>query len=160
MRMRILVIGAVVMGSLLPASHSTGQSADPWVGTWKLNAAKSKYSPSMVPRSSTVTVVAVEGGFKQVVETVPSTFGLPTRSEVVARFDGKDARVRGNPNADTLTFRRIDGRSYEAISKKNGKVTITSVVSVSPDGKTRTVVQTGTDAEGRPVKNTIVYDRQ
>jgi hypothetical protein len=32
-------------------------------------------------------------------------------------------------------------------------------VSVSADGRTRTVVQTGTDAKGQKVMNTLVYDR-
>jgi hypothetical protein len=33
-------------------------------------------------------------------------------------------------------------------------------VSISGDGKTRTVVQTGTNAKGQKVMNTIVYDRK
>ena len=39
-------------------------------------------------------------------------------------------------------------------------MTITSRVTLSADGKTRTVVQTGVDAKGQKVMNTMVYDRR
>ena len=40
---------------------------------------------------------------------------------VTAKFDGKDVPVKGNPNADTMSFRKISDRSYEVTSKKGGK---------------------------------------
>ena len=161
MRKRSLVVGVVVIACAALASPVAGQPADPWIGTWKINLAKSKYTYGVPPKSSTVTVVGAPGGFRQIVETVPGgLLGMPTKSEVEAKFDGKDTRVRGNPNADTSAYRKIDARSYEVISKKDGKVTLTSVVAISADGKTRTVTQTGTDGRGQKVNNTIVYDRQ
>lgn len=160
MRFRCLVVGVVVLASAVLVSPAAGQSSDPWIGTWKINLAKSKYSSGIPPKSSTVTVVAADGGFKQTIETVPGGLGFATRSEVVAKFDGKDTRVRGNPNVDASAYRRIDARSYEVISKKDGKVTLTSIVTISADGRTRTVTQTGTDARGQKVNNTIVYDRR
>ena len=74
-------------------------------------------------------------------------------------FDGKDYPVTGNANADMQAFTKIDSHSYQIVGKKGGKVTITSKVVVSPDGKTRTTTQTGTDAQGRTVNNTIVYEK-
>lgn len=160
MRIRILVIGVIVVAIALLVSPATGQPGDPWIGVWKLNVAKSKYSPGLAPKSSTLTIVAVDGGIKQIVETVPATFGLPSRSEVTAKFDGKDSPVRGNINADTSAYKRIDGRTYEMVSKLGGKVTLTSRVVISADGKTRTVTQTGVNPKGQKVNNTLVYDRQ
>jgi hypothetical protein len=75
-------------------------------------------------------------------------------------FDGNDAAVKGNPDADMQAFKRVDDRSYEVTAKKNGKVTTITKVTISADGKTRTATQTGTDPQGRAVNNTIVYDRQ
>ena len=158
--MRIRTLAIVVIGCFLLGSPAIGQSPDPWVGTWKLNTVKSKYSPGLPPRSSTLTAVAVDGGFKQTVNTVLATLGMPTHSEVTARLDGKDTVVKGNANADTSAYTRIDARSYEVASKKNGKVTLTSRVVISADGKTRTVTQTGTDAQGKKVNNFMVYNRQ
>ena len=159
MRMRTLVV-AVAVGCFLSGSPIASQSSDPWIGTWKLNTVKSKYSTGLTPRSSTLISVAVDGGFKQTVDTVMATLGMPTHSEVTAKFDGKDHPVRGNANADTSAYTRIDGRAYEVVSKKNGKVTLTSRVVISADAKTRTVTQSGTDAQGRKINNLLVYDRQ
>jgi hypothetical protein len=41
-----------------------------------------------------------------------------------------------------------------------GKVTTTSRVVVSADGKTRTITTTGTDTQGRTVNNVTVWDKQ
>ena len=161
MRTRNLVGVVVVAAFALWASPATGQSPDPWIGAWKLNTAKSKYNPGPSPRSSTLTMVAAaNGAIKQVVETIPATSFLPTRSELTAKFDGRDTPVKGNPNADTSAYTRIDSRTYETVLKKDGKVTLTARVVISADGKTRTVTQTGVNAQGQKVNNTLVYDRQ
>ena len=36
----------------------------------------------------------------------------------------------------------------------------TGIVIISADGKTRTNTQTGTTADGKPMKNVLIYDRQ
>lgn len=158
--MWIRSLAGIVVGVCFLVSPVISQAQDPWIGTWKLNTARSKYSPGLAPKSSTLVAVAADGGFKQTVDTVMAGLGLPTHSEVTAKFDGKDTPVKSNANADTTAYTRIDSRSYETVSKKNGKVTLTSRVVISADGKTRTVSQTGVDAEGRKVNNYLVYDRQ
>jgi len=46
--------------------------ADPQVGVWKLNVAKSKYSPGPVPTSATTTIEAAGKGTKvSVDQTMP-----------------------------------------------------------------------------------------
>jgi hypothetical protein len=59
-----------------------------------------------------------------------------------------------------MSFRKINDRSYEALTKKGGKTTQTSIVEISADGKTRTNTQTGVTVDGKPLKNKLVYDRQ
>jgi hypothetical protein len=152
------LVGFAIALSLATPATLSGQTKEPWVGTWRLNTTKSTYNPGPKPVSSTVTIQASAGGIKQVTE---QSLGLgASRSEFTAGFDGKDYPIRGNPNADVISLRRIDDTSYEAVQKMSGKVTITSRVSISADGKTRTVVQTGTDAKGQKVMNTLVYDRK
>jgi hypothetical protein len=151
-------VGSVLALALAASATLYGQAKEPWVGTWRLNTTKSTYSPGPKPVSSTVTVQASEGGIKQVTE---QSLGLgASKSEFTARFDGKDYPIRGNPNAEVVALRRIDDSNYEVLLKMSGKVTITSRVSISGDGKTRTVVQTGANAKGQKVMNTIVYDRK
>lgn len=160
MRTRNIVAGvAAFIAVVALAATTTAQGKEPWTGTWKLNLAKSKYSPGPPPKSLTVTITSPNGGIKQVVDTVPAT-GAALHYEATGMFDSKDVPVKGNPNADTQAFKKISDRSYEVTAKKGGKVVQTSVVVISADGKTRTNTQTGTTADGKPVKNVLIYDRQ
>jgi hypothetical protein len=149
----------------LRGSTRLGQDAPPAsaqdpVGVWKLNLAKSKYSPGPAPTSSTITTTAVAGGgFKSVTETVPAT-GAPTKAEVTWMFDGKDHAVTGNPNSTSQAYTKIDANSWSVVSKVGGKATVTTKVVMAADGKSRTVTQVGTDAQGKPVNNMIWYDKQ
>jgi hypothetical protein len=54
----------------------------------------------------------------------------------------------------------VDATHYTVASTIGGKATVTSKVTLAADGKSRTVAQTGTDAQGRPVNNMIFYDKQ
>ena len=160
MRTRTLVAGvAVLVAFVALAATTTAQGKEPWVGTWKLNLAKSTYSPGPPAKSLTVTITAPDGGIKQVVDTLPAT-GAALHYESTGKFDGKDVPMKGNPNADMISFKKISDRSYEATQKKGGKVVQTGIVTISADGKTRTNTQTGTTADGKPFKNSLVYDRQ
>jgi len=53
-----------------------------------------------------------------------------------------------------------DARTYEAISKKGGKTTLTARIVVAADGKTRITTQTGKDGQGQTVSNSIFYEKQ
>jgi len=152
------LVGSVLALAVTASVALPAQAQDQGIGTWRLNVSKTTMSPGPKPVSSTVTIEASDGGIKQVTE---QSLGLgASKAEFTARFDGKDYPIRGNPNADVVALKRVDDRSYEVIGKKGGKVTITSRVTLSADGKTRTVVQTGVDAKGQKVMNTMVYDRK
>lgn len=134
--------------------------ADNHLGTWNLNVAKSTYSPGPAPKSQTLKIEAWgEDGLKYAADGVGAD-GKPTHSEFEAKFDGKDYEFKGNPDADTLSYKWIDANTLEAGLKLKGKATLNANVVVSADGKTRTVTQTGTDAKGREVKIVSVYDKQ
>ena len=137
----------------------TVSAADNWLGTWKLNVAKSKYSPGPAPKSGTAKLEAWEGGMKVTTDGVGAD-DKATHGEFSAKYDGKDYAYKGNPNADMISLKRIDDDSYEATTKIKGKPTVVSRSVISKDGKTRTQTQTGTDTQGRTVSNTVVWDRQ
>jgi len=134
--------------------------ADPQVGVWKLNVAKSKYSPGPVPTSATTTIEAAGKGTKvSVDQTMPD--GSKRQWSVTADYDGKDTPVVGNnPDADTIARTRVNASTVRTVSKKGGKVTTTQTSAVSADGKTRTVTTKGVNAKGQTVNNVAIYDRQ
>ncbi len=101
--MRIRSVVAAVVALVCAVAFAQNAFAQNPVGVWKMNPAKSKFSGA-APTSSTVTTTAAsKGSFKTVIDTVPAT-GAASRSEVTYMFDGKDNPVKGNPNADTLSY--------------------------------------------------------
>ena len=118
-RVAVLLSAAVLVWVFVATAQS-----DPFVGAWRLNVAKSKYSPGPTPKSITSTYEAAGQGYKVSVTNESATG--KTQYSYATNLDGKDSPVTGtNANADTVTVRRIDPRTLEVVSKKGGKVTIT-----------------------------------
>ena len=142
-------------------SIARAQSPDPSIGTWKVNLAKSTYSPGPKPTvAGTVKVEPSAGGLKTTM-TERNAQGQPIHTETVGTFDGKDNPVKGAQAPNTTTaYKRIDGRTFDAIGKVDGKPTVTTRVAVAADGKTMTATQTGKNAQGQGVNNVIVLDKQ
>ena len=142
------------------------QTASPLTGTWKLNVAKSKYSPAdLAPKSGMTKAEVTQDGIKVTTDGVDSK-GRKTHSEYSAKLDGKDvspnAMVDGKPNADqdAVSWKKIDNNTYENVTKLKGKTLTTSRVVVAKDGKTRTNTVTGKNAQGQTVNSTSVYEKQ
>ena len=154
-----LLLCSLVASSAVLVSGSTASAADNWLGTWKLNTAKSKFSPGPGPQSLTLRFESTADGIKVTSDGVDGE-GKSMKGMYTSKWDGKDVPWAGNPNADTAAPKRIDANNYENVWKKGGKVTITAKAVVSADGKTLTTTQTGTNAKGEAVNSTAVYDRQ
>jgi len=149
---------AITVVFVLAAAALSFASTDPQLGTWKLNEAKSKLAAG-IPHNNTVVYEAAGDGIKVTIDgTDPD--GKPTHSEWTGKVDGKDYPVTGDPTSDTRSYKKIDDRTLAFAGKKAGKVTISGQVKVSADGKTRTVTVSATDAAGKKVKGTTVYDKQ
>jgi hypothetical protein len=155
--MRRLTLLAITVSVLVLGSIA--QAADNQVGTWKLNVAKSKYSPGPPPKEGTLTVEAIPNGLKITIDGTDAE-GKPVHMEFAPTYDGKDVPATGMPGADTISIKKIDDYTVQAVSKKEGKPLTTTRTVVSKDGKTRTTTQKGTNAKGEKVNNKIVYDRQ
>lgn len=132
---------------------------DPMIGTWKVNLAKSTYTPGPPPKSATNKFEPWEDGVRATIDLVDAQ-GNKIHAEVAAKFDGKDYPIKGSPIADAVSLKRIDERHTDVAWKKDGKVGMTGQSVISADGKTTTVTQTGKDAQGRTVKNVIIYEKQ
>jgi hypothetical protein len=144
----------------MAASTTTVAQTDPLVGTWTLNVAKSKYSPGPAPKSATTVIEAAGTGYRFTVKQMPAT-GAAQEWSFTTNLDGKPAKMTGNnPNADAVTYKRIDPSTLESVSSRNGKETTRQRVVVSPDGKTRTVTTTGVDGTGQKINNVAVYEKK
>lgn len=131
---------------------------NPNIGTWKLNESKSKI-PAGVSKNTTVTYTADGDNLKAVLDGVDGK-GNPTHSEWTGKFDGKDYPVTGDPNVDSRSITKVDEHHYKVASKKDGKVVQSGNIVLAPDGKSRTLTVTGTNAAGKRTSATFVYDKQ
>jgi hypothetical protein len=139
---------------------SFAQAANPAVGTWKLNVAKSKYAAGRPNKSGTTKIEAAGAGVKVTVDAVGGD-GTTRHWTYTANADGKDVPITGNSQyGNTVAMTRVDARTTRQTYKSGGKVTATQTTAVSADGKTRTVTTKGTDARGQAVDAVAVYDKQ
>jgi hypothetical protein len=135
-------------------------AADNSVGTWKLNVAKSTFSPPPMPvRSLTTTRTAVNGGVK-VVTTGEMTDNSSIESGYTAKYDGSPTVMEG-AIWDTISVKQVDADTFTQESKKSGgRYHTVAQTKISADGKTMTVTSKGTNAEGKPLSSTFVYEKQ
>ena len=153
---RMICLLSFVM--LFAAASACLAADDANMGTWKLNEAKSKFSPGAAKNTSVVYESAGDS-VKVTVDGVGAD-GKPSHSEWTGKFDGKDYPLTGDPSADSRSYKKIDARTMELTNKKGGKPVVTGRITVSADGKSRTVAVSGTDASGKKVTSTAVYDKQ
>ena len=155
MNRRMFVLGTIVLGFAV----NTAFAADVFSGTWKVNLEKSKYDPGPPPKGPNFTKIeAIEGGLKFTNDGVNAE-GKPTHNEWTGKFDGKDNLVKGDANRDTAVLTKIDDHTFQIVSKKDGKVTITSRNVFSRDGKTWMQTVQGTNVKGMKVNNTVVREK-
>ena len=159
MRIKMFAAFATTLLLVALALNVSAAAADQQSGTWKMNPAKSKYSPGPAPKSVTVKIDSDADNIKLSSDGIDAA-GNPTHVEFTAKYDGQDYPITGVPNADTIALKRVDASTTESTSKKAGQVVMIVRSVVSKDGKTRTSTFKGTDAKGQDVNNVVVYDKQ
>jgi hypothetical protein len=133
-------------------------AADAVVGTWKLNVAKSKFS-STAPKS--VTRVYTEGADGTILDQkLVGADGKEMSMHVSLTYDGKERPITGNPDADSGSGKAIDAHTSDFTLKRGAKVVGNVHRVVAADGKTLTVNNKGTHADGKPYDDTLVFDKQ
>ena len=158
MRKNLLIVSLAACCAIV-LSSSVALAGENWLGTWKMNTAKSKYSPGPAPKSLTLTWEATADGIKHASEGVNGE-GEPMHSGYVTKYDGADVPYTGNPDADMASAKKIDDSTLEVTVKKMGKVLGVTKVVVSKDGKTITATSTGKDSKGATVMDTIIDEKQ
>ena len=157
---RVLRFVAIALLAVVGSSTLRAQS-NPLVGTWILNASKSKFDPGPAPTSLTRTVEVQGDGVKYTFDGVAAD-GKPISYGFAVQFDGKDNPISGSipSGADTISAKRTDSNHFMATLKKGDKVIGTSKVTVSKDGKVTTVDSNGTTATGAKAHDVQVFDKK
>jgi hypothetical protein len=149
---RLLVSAAVLVLGLIGADRS--------VGTWTLNAAKSKSTSSNAVKSRTEVYEEMPDGGVRITRSDQRADGGSSRYSYTFKCDGKEYPVTGTLY-DTIACKRLDSNTtIMDLRKSGGKLRITTRNLVSKDGKTKTQINTGIDVDGKPFTSTYVYDKQ
>jgi len=144
--------------ALLGVTLGPAHAAEPTIaGTWELNVAASQSTDPM-PKSVTRTY-ELNGNTEKMTGTIVTADGKTIPISFVLPQDGKDHPFQ-SPGADTLAGTVADPYTVNFVVKKDGKVVVTGTRTLAKDGKTMTLRNKGTNAEGKPMESTMVYDRR
>jgi hypothetical protein len=152
----ILILGAVAARPLLAQADSS------FIGTWKLNAEKSKSDGLPLAKSLNRTITADGSGLKHLYEGVASD-GSAISYSFSSNFDGRALAITGSGmpgGADSITLKRINANKTTATLTKGGKEIAKSEAKVSKDGKAATVRAKGKTADGKDFSTSSVFDQQ
>lgn len=150
------LLGTVAV--VLLAAGGSAQSPTGLAGTWKLNSAKSTFSPGPAPTSMSITYTPAGDMMKISVDVIAAD-GTKGHWEMSGAYDGKENPVTGNPDADTISLRRVDDKTTESTLKKGGKVMAVNTRTLSADGKVLTITSKGVNGKGQPRNDVAVYER-
>lgn len=158
--MRNLIVATVLVVVGAAVSTSAAETVNTgFFGTWKMNIAKSKADPGPLVKSQTVTIEPHGDGFTLTTDAEDAG-GAKSHSTRTASLDGKEVTVDASNPGVKEAYTRIDDRAFQRVLKVNAQVRNTLKATLSGDGKSLTIDATGTNGDGKPVHNTVVFDKQ
>ena len=135
---------------------------NPLIGKWKVNLAKTKYNAGTPPKNQVITYEMAGDALKLTAE-IDNAQGHQTNT-YTAKYDGKDypfnSTARDAVPGQTVRLKRIDANTTQRTTYLKGKQIGTVTEVVSKDGKTLTRTQKGVNAQGQPIDNVQVLERQ
>jgi len=136
------------------------RAADPIIGTWKLNVAKSKFSQA-APKEQ--TNIAREVG-DQLEITITGTQADGSLISLKSTFprQGGAGKIQQSTfsKPDLVVLTKLDPGDLCFTELQNGKQVVIHRVVVSKDGKTARQTDRGMDSQGKPFEQITVFDRQ
>ena len=149
----ILLAATLIGGSAMAAEISL-------VGTWKLDVAKSKFSPGPAPKSATRVYTESADGEVLDQKAVGADGKEVSFHSGPYKADGKSYPETGSTGAvSSLMAKAVNARTWNFTLMSAGKVVATVHRVLSADGKMLTVHESGTE-NGIHYDDTSVFMRQ
>lgn len=157
---KLLGLAAFVVLALGNSSPGLAQS-DPFVGTWKMNPAKSKFTPGPARKSETRIIEESPKGMKISVDRTNGD-GTNQQFNYTTNLNGTSYPITGIApyGADSASEQLTSSNTLSLSLSKSGKVVGTGTSVVSPDGKTLTLTSKGTGENGKVSSSVVLYDKQ
>ncbi len=139
--MKRFVVAAVLFFAV--STHVAFAEENPWVGTWKLDMAKSHFI------GYTFTYSQTPDGMLHYSEG-------PAATTTSFRIDGKEYPTGGG---GITIWTQSGDRAWKTIHKMNGLITSSAYRELSPDGKTFNMTFDGTQPDGKTFHDVTVFTR-
>src|SRR4051794_27589911 len=138
MQLLYLVLAFCIFSTISTAADN------PFVGTWKLNTAKSKGTPGTMVKEETVVFETGGNGVKRTVTGIDPD-GQKLNMSATIPWDGMEHKVDGPTGPAMVAVKAMNDRTLNVTVKVNGKVVSAGRAVVSKDGKTMTSSFKGED---------------
>lgn len=129
-----------------------------FMGTWKLNESKSRI-PAGADKNTTV-VYEENGGELTITVDGTDSAGKPVHHVWTGKMDGKEYAAKGSDTHNARAYTKVDTHTVTYTVMKDGKKVGHGKVVVAADGKSRTVTETQTGADGKELSVKSVYDKE
>jgi hypothetical protein len=141
-----------------PETSSTSARPDPFYGEWALDPTQSQYELGNPPASGLYRLAAAGDAIAvtMIWDTVDGQH-FEQRYEVIP--DGKDYPYDSSA-VDALMCALVDPVTLDTTAKKNGQIVAHGRRTLSADGQTMTIVQSGQTPQGQSFRNLSVYRRK
>jgi hypothetical protein len=168
MRIRSLVVSITMTLAQVLTMAVPAMAADPIIGTWKLNVAKSKFSPAMQaitkrppPKEYTEVYREIEGDQIEFTTHEILADGSSRSGHLIWPRQGGTVKVlQGGVEGLTYVETLIGPGDWYVTALQDGKQFGIRHKTLSKDGKTKRETITGTDSAGKPFEQIEVFDRQ
>jgi hypothetical protein len=155
------LLKTILVGALLTVAGVTmaADAADPVVGTWTLNAAKSTFGTGPAIKSQTRTYTQGADGISLTVNGVRAD-GSAVSQQSTFKYDGNAYPISGSPDYDAISLKRVNGSTVSSTLTRAGKKVGATTRTISGHGKILTLSTKVTGADGKPYSTVLVFDKQ
>jgi hypothetical protein len=140
-------------------------AADPLIGTWKLSAAKSRFSPDFLalnkeaaPKETTLVIKDLSADEVEITETGTRTDGSAVSQRFTQPKQGGIA-TSGLPEGIIFVHTIVSPNERVGTILQNGKQIQVIQWVISKDGKTLTSTRTVNDAQGKSLSHLAIYEK-
>jgi hypothetical protein len=145
--------------ALFAIATTLSAADDPFVGRWKMNPEKSKYTQGAPPKEQIATITVADGQMQVKVNAITSDDRKTVVYYTIPYDGGPGKMFETSPAYDGISGTKTSAYEREIIRWKDGKAVFTAHSVISPDGNTMSTVSKGISPVGKPVDAHVFYDK-
>jgi hypothetical protein len=153
-------IGGKLLLALFVLSGALFAQDNALIGIWKVDLAKSQYNSGPPPRSATIRYEPYGKNGMRITMDIVDARGIATHTVYTTKRTRNGYAAKVDPSRETVALRPVDASTTEVANKDRGTVATVGTVVLSQDGRSRTILVNGANAQHQPVSDIIVFDKQ